>query len=138
MATTLPLPEGAAAPSAGILRNLSAINFDTSIPAGEKRAITYSFVLDMMPQDVHLNLLAVISKPSGQVFQVLAHNGTASIVEAPTSIFDPQVYVATLPAPPPPRAPPGPLARPSLAPRLAPISVSLLADPNSLNEVLTR
>ncbi len=92
LTTTKPLPEGAPA-TAGVLRNLTAVNYETMIPAGEKRALTYSFVLDMMPQEVRLNILAVIGSPAGQVFQVVAHNDTASVVEAPTSVFDPQMCV---------------------------------------------
>jgi len=90
LATTQPLPPNSP-PSAAVLRNLTAVPYETSIPAGEKAELPYSFVLDMQPQDVRLNILAVMGNPAGQVFQVLAHNGTASIVEAPTSILDPQM-----------------------------------------------
>lgn len=79
---------------AGVLRNLSAVQYNIGIPAGETQSLPFSFVLDMQPQDVVVNLLAVIANPKGQVFQVEAHNGLASIVEPPTSIFDPQMYVA--------------------------------------------
>ncbi len=73
---------------------MTAIKYETAIPAGEKRELSYSFVLDMMPQDVRLNIIAVVGNTAGSVFQVLAHNGTASIVEAPTSVLDPQMCVS--------------------------------------------
>ncbi|ETS80146.1 hypothetical protein PFICI_07675 [Pestalotiopsis fici W106-1] len=88
--TLQPLPENAH-PSVGIVRNLSTVRYDAIIPAGETQSLPYSFVLDMNPQDLRLSLGAVVSTQSGNIFQIGVTEQTVSIVEAPTSIFDPQI-----------------------------------------------
>ncbi|EFQ28122.1 signal sequence receptor alpha chain [Colletotrichum graminicola M1.001] len=90
LSTTDELAEDAL-PTANIIRNLTAARYDLTIEAGDKKAVPYSFALDANPQDVLLQLIAVVSNAKGDVFQVQAYNSTASIVEPPTSIFDPQI-----------------------------------------------
>ena len=75
-----------------IIRNLSTTRYDAEIAPGETKDLPYSFVLDMQPVDnVQLFLMALVSTPEGELFQVAAFNGTASVVEAPVSFFDPQM-----------------------------------------------
>ncbi|KAI1153640.1 hypothetical protein F4825DRAFT_246472 [Nemania diffusa] len=76
---------------AAVLRNLSTVQFQATIPAGEKQSLPYSFVLDMQPQDVRLHLIGVIMGGSNQVFTVGVYDEIVSIVEAPTSFLDPQI-----------------------------------------------
>lgn len=94
LSTTQELAEDAH-PSDAIVRNLTAARYDLTVEAGDKKAVPYSFALDMQPQDVLLQLVAVVTNSKGDVFQVQAYNATAAIVEPPTSIFDPQMYVET-------------------------------------------
>jgi hypothetical protein len=75
----------------GILRNLSATQYNLEVPAGETKEIPYSFSQDMQPQDVQINLMAVVTNAQGNIFSLPVFNGTAAIVEAPTSFFDPQI-----------------------------------------------
>ncbi|KAI1124539.1 hypothetical protein F5Y10DRAFT_29448 [Nemania abortiva] len=76
---------------AAVLRNLSTIQYQATIPAGEKQSLPYSFVLDMQPQDVRLHLIGVIMSSSNQIFSVGVFDEIVSIVEAPTSFLDPQI-----------------------------------------------
>lgn len=78
-------------PSAAILRNLTTVRYEAAIPPGEKQSVPYSFVLDMLPQDVRLQLTGVIVTAAQNIYQVEVYNDVVSIVEAPTSIFDPQM-----------------------------------------------
>ncbi|KAJ5782558.1 Translocon-associated protein (TRAP) alpha subunit [Penicillium paradoxum] len=74
-----------------IARNLTATRYAIEIPAGEKETISYSFATEMHPQDLQMILSAIISDSEGRIAPIVAHNGTVSIVEADTSIFDPQI-----------------------------------------------
>jgi hypothetical protein len=84
-------------PSAAIVRNITATRYDVEIPAGEKQTLPYTFTTDLHPQDLRLNLIAVVSSRAGDVYQVQAYNETVSVVEAATSIFDPQMFDPHLP-----------------------------------------
>lgn len=74
-----------------IVRNLTAQRYGVSIPAGEGDTLTYTFVNEMHPQDLTLNLAAVIQNHRGDFFTKQVYNETVSVVEAPSSIFDPQM-----------------------------------------------
>jgi hypothetical protein len=76
-----------------ILRNLTASRYQIEIPAGESETVTYSFSTEMHPQDVRLQLVAVLRDTKNAFYTVAAYNETVTVVEAPTSIFDPQMYV---------------------------------------------
>ncbi|KAF2190133.1 hypothetical protein K469DRAFT_657854 [Zopfia rhizophila CBS 207.26] len=74
-----------------ILRNLTAQRYATEIPAGESETLTYSFSTEMHPQDVRLQLVAVLKDSKDAFYTLAVFNETVSVVEAPTSIFDPQI-----------------------------------------------
>ncbi|KAJ4290468.1 Increased recombination centers protein 22 [Kalmusia sp. IMI 367209] len=74
-----------------ILRNLTGQRYGLEIPAGEEQTLTYSFATEMHPQDVRLQLVAVLQDKKNAFYTVSVYNETVSIVEAPTSIFDPQI-----------------------------------------------
>ncbi|RDW78612.1 putative translocon-associated protein, alpha subunit [Aspergillus mulundensis] len=74
-----------------LVRNLTATRYSVEIPAGEQESLSYSFATEMHPQDLRLSLASVISDAEGRFFTVYAHNGTVSVVEPETSIFDPQI-----------------------------------------------
>jgi len=78
-------------PSAAILRNLTATKYGVEIPAGAKESLPYTFTTDMQPEDLRLQLIAVVADSKGTVYQVQAFNETVTVVEAPTSFFDPQI-----------------------------------------------
>ncbi|TVY50331.1 Increased recombination centers protein 22 [Lachnellula cervina] len=90
LTTLQPLAPGTPA-SAAIIRNLTGTRYDVEIPAGEKLTLPYTFTADLNPQDLRLNLMAVVMSKAGEVYQVQAFNETVSVVEAATSIFDPQI-----------------------------------------------
>ena len=74
-----------------IVRNLTATRYHVEIPAGEKQSLPYSFATELHPQDLRLELAAIMSSSEGKDFALQAFNETVSIVEPDTSIFDPQM-----------------------------------------------
>jgi len=91
VSTAANIPEDAPAYQS-ILRNLTAVQYNVQIPAGERKALPYSLAaLDMQPQDVRMRLVAVVANSGGNIFQVAAFDDVAAVVEAPVSFFDPQI-----------------------------------------------
>lgn len=78
--------------SSRIVRNLTATRYNVEIPAGEKQSLPYNFVTELHPQDLRLELAAVMTDSVGNDFALQAFNETVSIVEPDTSIFDPQMW----------------------------------------------
>jgi hypothetical protein len=78
-------------PYSAIIRNLTAVQYQAVIPPGEKQSLPFSFVLDMQPQDVRLHLVGVVMSGDNKIFSIGVHDEVVSIVEAPTSFFDPQM-----------------------------------------------
>lgn len=73
-----------------IVRNLTTKQYAVQIPAGEKQSLPFAFQTNMHPQELRLNLAAVIMKES-TFYTVQAFNGTVAVAEPDTSIFDPQL-----------------------------------------------
>lgn len=74
-----------------VLRNLTTTRYNVEIPAGQSESISYSFATELHPQDLKLNLAAVVTDSEGTPYTLQAFNETVSVVEADTSIFDPQM-----------------------------------------------
>ena len=75
------------------IRNLTTTRYNVEIPAGQSESISYSFATELQPQDLKLNLAAVVTDSEGTPYTLPAFNETVSIVEPDTSIFDPQMYL---------------------------------------------
>ncbi|OCL12586.1 hypothetical protein AOQ84DRAFT_311961 [Glonium stellatum] len=74
-----------------VLRNLTAQRYNIEIPAGEQESVTYNFATEMHPQDLRLQLVTVLKDDKDAFYTMQIFNETVSVVEAPTSIFDPQI-----------------------------------------------
>lgn len=73
------------------MRNLTTTRYNVEIPAGQSESISYSFATELQPQDMKLNLAAVVTDSEGTPFTLQGFNEIVSIVEQDTSIFDPQM-----------------------------------------------
>lgn len=74
-----------------LVRNLTTTRYNVEVPAGQKESISYNFVTELLPQDLKLNLGAVVTDAKGTAYTLQAFNETVSIVEPDTSLFDPQM-----------------------------------------------
>jgi len=73
------------------------VTYKTTIPAGESESIIFNFKTEPLhPQSLQLNLATLVQDGKGTLHTLQAFNETVSVVEAPTSIFDPQMYVHPL------------------------------------------
>jgi hypothetical protein len=79
-------------PSSLIVRNLTSTKYTVEVPAGGKESLPYTFTTDMQPADLNLSLMAIFTDSKGNLRQVAAFHDKVSVVEAPTSFFDPQMY----------------------------------------------
>ena len=63
------------------------------MPAGGRQEFTYTFAEELHPQELRLGLVAFLQNSEGAMFTKMVFNETVSVVEAPVSFFDPQMYV---------------------------------------------
>ncbi|KAK4505677.1 hypothetical protein PRZ48_003642 [Zasmidium cellare] len=73
-----------------VVRNLTGTKFGTIIPPKTKETLTYAFSTVMHPQDLTLELKTVIARGQS-MFTLTNFRETVAVVEAPVSIFDPQI-----------------------------------------------
>lgn len=74
------------------MRNLTTTRYNAvEIPAGEKESVEYRFTTELHPQELVLNLAAVVRGEGGEVVTVPAFNETVAVVEAEMGFFDPQM-----------------------------------------------
>ncbi|RPA93520.1 hypothetical protein L873DRAFT_51198 [Choiromyces venosus 120613-1] len=73
------------------VRNLTSKQLGgVEVAHGQKVEIPYEFVNEMHPREILLNL-AVILRYEGEIVTVTAYNQAVAVVEAPTSLLDPQL-----------------------------------------------
>ncbi|KAL5119946.1 Increased recombination centers protein 22 [Pleosporales sp. CAS-2024a] len=80
-----------AAGEARVVRNLTAQKYSIEIPPGANKTVPYSITTDMHPQDLRLQLVAVLRDQQNSVYTVPVYNGTVTVVEPAASFFDPQI-----------------------------------------------
>lgn len=77
------------------VRNLTTTRYGVDVEGNSEETVVYTFATELLPQDLGLNLAAMVLKKDGVLFTLPAYNGTVSVVEPEMSIFDPQVSVIT-------------------------------------------
>lgn len=75
-----------------VFRNLTTILYQVELASGGKQSLNYRFSTEMHPAELVLRLVAAVVDSQGHAYSVPAYEGTVSVVEKPTSIFDPQMY----------------------------------------------
>ena len=76
------------------VRNLTSKKLGgVEVSKDQKIEIPYEFVNEMHPRDILLNLVMVL-RFEGEIVTVTAYNQTVVVVEAPTSLLDPQLCVS--------------------------------------------
>jgi hypothetical protein len=84
-----------------IVRNLTAQKYSIEIPAGQEETVPYTFTTDLHPRELRLQLVTVLRDGKNNFYTVPVYNETVTVVEKPTSLFDPQIiflYVVLLSA----------------------------------------
>ncbi|MBE7180089.1 MAG: hypothetical protein INR71_02590, partial [Terriglobus roseus] len=84
------LMQPAGAPTT-VIANLSTVRYNLQVQPGQSESITYSFKNEMHPTDVQLNIAAVLQDSKSAFYTYSVFNETVSVVEAPLSMFDPQM-----------------------------------------------
>lgn len=75
------------------LRNLTGVKYGTVIPPKSKETLSYAFATVMQPQDLTLEIKTIIARTE-QMYTLTIFRELVSVVEAPVSFFDPQMYVS--------------------------------------------
>lgn len=73
------------------VRNFTSAKYGKTIAPGTAETLTYAYATVMQPQDVLLELRAVVSRGQN-LFTSTVFRENVSVVEAPTSFLDPQMY----------------------------------------------
>ena len=74
-----------------IVKNLTAHKYSIQIPAGAEETVPYTFTTELHPQNLRLQLVTVLRDSKNALYTVPIYNETVTVVEAPTSFFDPQM-----------------------------------------------
>ncbi|CED84127.1 Translocon-associated complex TRAP, alpha subunit [Phaffia rhodozyma] len=74
-----------------LIRNTSDHKFSTPVLGNSNLTFPYSFYSEFKPRDVGLTVFVDLLDASKQPFRVIAFNSTVSVVEPPSSFFDPSL-----------------------------------------------